>query len=380
MIDGRKMISALSGAGFGLITGVPCSFLTPLMNGAISHPDMDYLGATSEGEAVAIASGAWLGGTPAVAMMQNSGLGNAVNPITSLSHTLDVPCLLIVTHRGAPGLSDEPQHTQMGEITHSLLTLMGVPALPFPQDDAEIEGFAQAAMAQMQRTRRPVVTVMPKGAVAKLALDQDAVHPAPRAAVEGAFMAEPPPRRSEVLDALRRGLSPQTGLVATTGYCARELYALGDAARNLYVVGSMGGASAIGLGASIASNQPIAVLDGDGAMLMKLGNLATIATRRPAQFTHVVLDNAMHESTGRQQTVSPAIDFAEIAAAAGYRAVYRADTLDGLSHVLKGIDSAPSPRFLHMRVRPSDWLDLPRPSISPPEVASRFRSFLQGQA
>lgn len=377
MIDGRKMISALSQVGFGLVTGVPCSFLTPLMNGAISHPEMDYLGATSEGEAVAIASGAWLGGKPAVAMMQNSGLGNAVNPITSLSHTLDVPCLLIVTHRGAAGLSDEPQHKQMGEITHDLLALMGLPVLPFPQSDAEIERFAQDAMAQMLRSRRPVATVMQKGAVAKYALDQAPLVAQPAASVQGVFDTSTPPRRAEVLDLLRTRLSAQTGLVATTGFCARELYALGDAAQNLYVVGSMGGASAIGLGAAIGSHKPIAVLDGDGAMLMKLGNLATIGTRRPEHFTHVLLDNGMHESTGRQQTVAPAIDFAAIAAASGYRTVHRCDSLAALTEILNGIENAPSPRFIHMRVRPSDWPDLPRPAITPPEVAARFRNFLK---
>ncbi len=376
MIQGDKLVGALADAGLDFFTGVPCSFLTPLMNAAISRPGLDYLGATSEGEAMAIGAGAWLGGRVPVVMMQNSGLGNAVNPLTSLSHTLDIPCLLIVTWRGAPGISDEPQHAQMGQLTAPLLELLGVPVLPFPETEADIPGFAASAAAQIAQSRRPVATILPKGRVAKAPLDQIPLAPPAPVAISGNFTGGEPPKRVDVLRRVCAALPQETGLVATTGYCARELYALGDEARNLYVVGSMGGASAIGLGASLASGRPITVLDGDGAMLMKLGNLATIGARAPQQFTHIGFDNGMHESTGGQRTVAPAVDFAAMAVAAGYRHVARADSLEGVDAALAALADAPSPRFLHLRVRPSEWPDLPRPTIAPPEVAARFRGFL----
>ena len=118
--------------GFGFYTGVPCSFLTPMINRVISDQALDYVGAASEGEAVAIASGAWLAGRKTVVMCQNSGLGNAVNPLTSLNEPFQIPTMMIVTWRGQPGLKDEPQHALMGEITGGLLDVMRIPHRPFP--------------------------------------------------------------------------------------------------------------------------------------------------------------------------------------------------------------------------------------------------------
>jgi phosphonopyruvate decarboxylase len=377
MIDGDRFIAALQGQGIDYVTGVPCSFLTPLMNAAISRSDLDYVGATSEGEAVALAAGAWLGGRMGVAMMQNSGLGNAVNPLTSLCHTLDIPCLLIVTWRGAPDLHDEPQHADMGRLTEPLLSLLGIPCLPFPESEADVPGFVAAAASRMREARRPVATILPKGRIRPAPLSQAPVTAPPRPEVRGGFTnPEAPPRRVEMMARVLAHLPAETGIVATTGYCARELYATDDRERNLYVVGSMGGASAIGLGAAQASGRPIAVFDGDGAMLMKLGNLATIGAEAPGAFLHVLFDNGMHESTGGQATVAPGVDFAAVAVAAGYRAAWRADSLETLDAALAALVGAEGPCFLHLRVSPSRIENLPRPKITPPDVAARFRGFL----
>src|SRR5215510_9379581 len=119
MIEAGEFIAAAKKNGFNFFTGVPCSYLTPLINGVVSSTELTYVGAASEGEAVAIGSGAWLAGRQAVVMCQNSGLGNAVNPLTSLNAPFRIPTLLVVTWRGQPGLKDEPQHELMGQITSS---------------------------------------------------------------------------------------------------------------------------------------------------------------------------------------------------------------------------------------------------------------------
>ena len=134
MISADSFLQSARKRGFDFFTGVPCSFLTPFINGTIKDHGLSYIGATSEGEAVAIAAGAWLAGRKSVVMFQNSGLGNAVNPLTSLNFPFQIPVLIIVTWRGQPGLPDEPQHELMGEITQSLLNLLIAPHLPFPQD------------------------------------------------------------------------------------------------------------------------------------------------------------------------------------------------------------------------------------------------------
>src|SRR5215213_2807375 len=130
MIIANDFIAEASRAGHDFYTGVPCSFLTPLINGVLSSPALAYVGATSEGEAVAIAAGAWLAGRRTVVICQNSGLGNAVNPLTSLNAPFRIPTLLVTTWRGRPGIKDEPQHALMGEITQDLLSVIGVAHAP----------------------------------------------------------------------------------------------------------------------------------------------------------------------------------------------------------------------------------------------------------
>src|SRR5690349_24135619 len=131
MISANSFIGQALERGFDFYTGVPCSFLTPLINGVISGTGLQYIGAASEGEAVAIAAGAWLAGRKTVVMCQNSGLGNAVNLLTSLNAAFRIPTLLITTWRGQPGIGDELQHKLMGEITHKLLSVIDVEHAPF---------------------------------------------------------------------------------------------------------------------------------------------------------------------------------------------------------------------------------------------------------
>src|SRR5689334_9099026 len=138
MIDASDFFAEARRAGLDFYTGVPCSFLTPLINGALATPGLAYVGAASEGEAVAIAAGAWLAGRQTVVMCQNSGLGNAVNPLTSLNEPFRIPTLLVVTRRGEPGIPDEPQHEVMGRITPDLLSVIGVEHAPFPRAAADL--------------------------------------------------------------------------------------------------------------------------------------------------------------------------------------------------------------------------------------------------
>jgi len=376
MIEASDFLAAAKQAGIDVFTGVPCSFLTPLMNAAISDPQTSYVGATNEGEAVAIAAGAWLAGRETAVMCQNSGLGNAVNPVTSLNHPFEIPTLLITTWRGAPGVKDEPQHALMGEITPRLLDLIGAIRFPFP-DTAETAGPALArAVATMRDTGRVAAMVQPKGAIAPQPLDEPEARPAPRAAVLDFTPDAARESRMEVMAALIADLPARAGVIATTGHTGRELFTLEDHARNLYCVGSMGGASAIGLGAALNSRREIVVLDGDGAALMKLGNLATIGAETPANLTHVLLDNGQHLSTGGQATVSPHVDFAAVAAACGYRFAARASGVQAARAALASALASPGPRFLHLRVAPQAVSGLGRPTVPPREVARRFRSFL----
>jgi phosphonopyruvate decarboxylase len=370
MIEAEQFIQAARRYDFSLYTGVPCSYLTAFINPVINSDELRYVGAANEGDAIAIAAGAELAGRRSVVMLQNSGLGNTVNPLTSLTHIFRIPLLLIVTLRGEPGgAPDEPQHELMGQITTRLLELMEIPWRYFPRDQADIEPVVSEAVAAMDKTGRPYALVMRKGSVAKTALraatDPRDIMPAivsRRTAVA---------RRGEMLRAIQGVLCADDLVVATTGYTGRELYACGDRPNQLYMVGSMGCALSLGLGLAIARpDRRILVLDGDGAALMRLGALATAGFERPANLVHVLLDNGVHESTGGQQTVSRSIDFCALAAACGYRQVTEAANAGDLAAKVRAATGQLS--FIHVPILPGGP-PLPRPEISPPEVAARFR-------
>jgi phosphonopyruvate decarboxylase len=362
--------------GYGFYAGVPCSFLTPIINRVIGDPRLEYVGATSEGEAVAIASGAWLAGRKTVVMCQNSGLGNAVNPLTSLSFPFRIPTLLVVTWRGQPGVHDEPQHELMGQITGRLLEAMRIPHRAFPETADAVVAALDEAEGEMARSELPFALVMAKDAVRDDGLDQKPPDARPPGARRDLRDHGPRPARIAVLERFLGVVPDAAAVIATTGKCGRELFTLADRPQHLYQVGSMGGASAMGLGVALNTSRPVVVLDGDGAALMKLGNLATIGSRAPANLVHVVLDNGVHDSTGGQATVSPSVDFAAVALACGYASGATCDSPEGFERALRETRSGPGPHLIHARIAPGSLAKLGRPTVGPAEVARRFRRFL----
>ncbi len=376
MLPAPEFLKLARENGLDFYTGVPCSFLTPLINRVISDRSLQYVGATSEGEAIGIASGAWLAGRLPVVMCQNSGLGNTVNPITSLSHTLRIPLLLITTWRGQPGLHDEPQHDLMGPITPALLETIRVPHAVFATDLADLSDQLETAVSYMIRERRPYSLLMQKDAIAPEGLNSEPRTPRPAVSVQDLRTMTGKPARFDVLSAVVAKVPDSAAIIATTGKCARELFAVGDRDQHLYVVGSMGCASAIGLGVSLHVERPVVVLDGDGAALMKMGNMATIGAHSPKHLVHVILDNGVHDSTGGQQTVSPTINFASVAAACGYQSAARCDDIVGFEKALSRVLRESGAHLIHIQINPGSIEKLGRPTIAPDAVAARFREFL----
>jgi phosphonopyruvate decarboxylase len=379
MIRADQFIAEASGRGFDFYTGVPCSFLTPLINGVISDTRLAYVGAASEGEAVAIAAGAWLAGKKPVVMFQNSGLGNAVNPLTSLNAPFRIPSLLITTWRGEPGRPDEPQHEVMGQITHDLLSLMGIAHAPLPdQPDALPAAFDKADASVGQDDC--FAFVMADGSMEMTRLNAGPARPHRDVAVTRLLKGGDLPTRAQVLERFLQLTGDERAVIATTGKSGRELFMLNDRPQHLYLVGSMGGAAGVGLGVALNSNRPVAVLDGDGAALMKLGTLATIGAQAPANLIHILLDNGVHDSTGGQPTVSAAVDFAAIAAACSYRHAATCDSVEGFAELFDALGKKDGPSLLHVRIAPGSLAKLIRPTVKPKEVARRFRALLAGAA
>jgi phosphonopyruvate decarboxylase len=379
VIRASDFLTAARERGFRLYSGVPCSYLTPFINYVISSKALRYVPAANEGDAVAIAAGSELGGTRAVGMFQNSGLGNAVSPLSSLTATFKIPVLLIVTHRGEPGAApDEPQHQLMGQVTPRMIELLGIPWERFPTEPDAVAGALDRADRSMRARSEPYALIMSKGAVepwpdaggSASGTGVRLVVPAPLAPVA---------TRCEMLTAVRSAARPNDILVATTGYTGRELYAIGDTPNQFYMVGSMGCASNFGLGLAIARpRHRVIVIDGDGAAIMRLGALTTIGCERPTNLVHIVLDNGQHESTGGQRTMTHTTDLAAVAAACGYPVVQRAATPDQLIAQLAAHE--PGLAFIHAPIRPGIADELPRPAVTPPEVAERLRAHVADAA
>ncbi len=382
MIPASTFLDLCHARGVRFITGTPCSYLKPLINAAIDDARFLFRDAVNEGDAVAMAAGAALTGERPLVMFQNSGLGNAVNALTSLCYPFRVPVLLVVTHRGEPGGEpDEPQHEQMGRITTALLDTMEIPWARFPAEAAEAAAVLDAALAAMGASGRPYALVMSKDAVAPQALRTRPAEVAPgerTVALREMLTRRPAERmtRTEAMQAVRAARRADEVLIATTGYTGRELYALGDDPWNFYVVGSMGSAGAFGLGLALrAPGRAVTVIEGDGALLMRMGNLATLGAYAPAELRHVVLDNEAHDSTGGQATVSRGVAFAAVAQACGYRRVVSTDEPAELAAALAA-PRAEGPLFVHVRIRTGAPEKLPRPKVAPAEVFRRLQRWL----
>src|SRR6202453_2870560 len=279
MIEARQFVEAARQRGFRWYAGVPCSFLSPFINFVLQEPSLHYLSMANEGDAVAFIAGIALGGDArlphgrGITMMQNSGLGNAVSPLTSLTWTFRLPQLLIVTWRGQPGIADEPQHALMGPITPTMLETMQIAWELFPTEPGAIGPALDRATAHMDRTGRPYALLMQKGSVADFALAPGTALRT-RAAAGAAPVMQPlrcaPEHRSPRQDALRQVVAhtsaTTTAVLASTGFCGRELYALDDRPNQLYMVGSRGCVAPLALGLALArSDLRVVALDGDGS-------------------------------------------------------------------------------------------------------------------
>ncbi|MFC9439325.1 phosphonopyruvate decarboxylase [Nocardia sp. NPDC057030] len=378
MIDADDLLGGLIARGVVDVVGVPCSYLTPIINRVASGSAAGYLPVTHEGEAVAIAAGCWLAGATACVMGQNSGLGNMVNPLTSLTHPGRIPVPLIISWRGEPGRPDEPQHELMGAITPGLLELMRVGHAVIPAEAAEVDACLAEGWAEMDREQQPFAFILRDGVMAAQRLDEPSLAAATTPAVGPAPGIRAAPTRSAALESLIGALDDSAAVVSTTGKTSRELYTIADRPQHFYLVGAMGSASAVGLGVARHARRTVVVVDGDGAALMRLGTLATVGAHAGPNLLHVLLDNGVHDSTGGQQSLAAQVDFPAVARACGYARVYDCADLAEFTEAIKIAQVAAGPAFVYLAIRPGSIAELGRPAVSPAEVARRFRDFVTG--
>ncbi len=365
MISPLSFYETLTAAGVNFVAGVPDSRLkefSAFVEAAL--PRQGHMITVNEGTAIAVAAGVHLatGGIPLV-YLQNSGLGNTINPLLSLAdaEVYAIPMLLLIGWRGEPGVKDEPQHSKQGKVTPALLEAMQIPYAILDGDATAAEQKTLAMIAKARARSAPVALLVSKGAFAKserLGLPDNRWVGLPS--------------REESIALLTDILPPTATVISTTGHISRELYELRqrrsqDRSLDFLTVGCMGHASQIALGIARARPDNLVVcIDGDGAALMHMGGLASIGTSGATNYLHVLLNNGVHDSVGGQPTPGLDISFTGIATACGYRSVLGPVTeASKISDALTAALSGKGPRFIEIRVRPGARPDLGRPHEPP---------------
>jgi phosphonopyruvate decarboxylase len=392
VLSGAALAALLETQGYDFFTGVPCSMIGSLIPRLEDHPRLPYVPAVREDVAVGLAAGAWLAGRRPMVLMQNSGLGTSLNALVSLSLMYRLPTLVLATWRGHGG-KDAPEHLLMGEISPRLLELIRIPHRVLSAETVADD--VAWGRAESERLQQPVALLLPPNV-----LRGEAEGDAGRGEAEGepsAFENQglptlpprdewspiPAPRLSR-LEALRAAISALTTepVVHANGFVCRESFAVKDRIENFYMIGSMGLASAIGLGVALAApDRPTVVFDGDGNLLMNLGILPMIGggpvmgRGRPANLVHVVFDNGLYGSTGNQASPSRAVGLHRVARAAGYERAVAVAGADDLRAAVATALAGGGPSFILARVTGEEQ-PVPRIPYPPEEIRDRFRSAL----
>lgn len=371
MIEPQKFVGALAAQELDFYVGVPDSLLKDFCAYVEDHGKFQqHIITANEGNAVAMACGYYMAtGRSAVVYLQNSGLGNVINPLTSIadSEVYQIPMLLIIGWRGEPGFKDEPQHIKQGRITAQQLELLGIPYRIVSAED-EPSALVSWASVQLEKTRAPVALLIKNGAFAK--------YTSKRKSIKGLAM-----KREDALTVLLE-LAGDASIVATTGKTSREVFELrkarGDKQRDFLTVGGMGHTASIALGVALGKpEKQVVCIDGDGSVIMHLGALPIIGSVHPANFSHVLLNNAAHESVGGQPTVADRTDFRAISRACGYKAYELASTPDEIREAWHRLQSVGGPTMLEVQIAIGSRDDLGRPTTSTHENKKAFMDWLR---
>ena len=333
----------------------------------------DNIIAANEGNALAIASGYNLStGNYPLVYLQNSGLGNIVNPVTSLTHgeVYSIPVVYLIGWRGQPGVHDEPQHKKQGAITLDLLDMLDIKYTVITKETKfeELLGVFENNFVNQLNNGNSVAVVVSKGAFEDYKIKKENKNVL---------------TREEAIQTIVDFLSDDDMVVSTTGKSSRELFEYREELKqghgnDFLTVGSMGHSSSIALGVALNNfNKKIFCFDGDGAILMHMGSLALIGSMKPNNFYHVMFNNSAHESVGGLPTIMSDICIDEIVLACGYKEVYNASSSDELKSILPQFIEDNGPVFLNIDVNLESRKDLGRPTTTPIENKNDFMKKLR---
>lgn len=369
----QELFSLLKENSVNCFCGVPDSLLKDFCAYITDNVEAkNHTITANEGNAIALACGHYLAtGNPALVYMQNSGIGNCVNPLLSLAdeEVYNIPLLMFIGWRGEPNIKDEPQHIKQGKVTDKLLETMGIKYEIMPQDFELAKPLIQEAFKYMQETKRPFAFIIRKGTFDKYSL-QNKKNSA------SDFV------REEAIETVIKSLSLKDIIVATTGHISREVYETRNRLNQTHkqdflTVGSMGHTSSIALGIALQKpNRNIYCFDGDGAFLMHQGAIIVNASKNLSNFKHIVFNNEAHDSVGSQPTSVDVASINRIVLESGYKKTYVVLTKKELLNVLPEFISDKCTSLLEIKVKCGARSDLGRPKEKPFENKALFMEHL----
>lgn len=372
MIRPDFFYNTLASHGINFYAGVPDSLLKNLCAYITDHADAAHnIIAANEGGAMGLAAGHYLAtGQIPVVYMQNSGQGNIINPLASLTDpdVYNIPVLLVIGWRGKPGVHDEPQHVKQGKVTTGLLNVMGIDYTVLSKEEDKAEAQIKKAISYMQATKQCYALVIEKDTFESYTLQNVETN-------------ELTMSREEAIQVVAAALGEKDAIVSTTGMISRELFEYRTAMnqgheRDFLTVGSMGHASQIALGIALEKqDRTVWCFDGDGASIMHMGSMAIVANKAPKNYVHVVFNNGAHDSVGGQPTVGLQINLPAIAKAVGYKSVYSVSSKEELQQQLARLDEAPI--FIEVKVKKGNRKDLGRPTTTPIQNKEALMEFLK---
>lgn len=371
MINPKEFYNELASNSINFFTGVPDSLLKEFCSYISDNTaDNKHIIAANEGNALAIASGYYLSsGKPALVYMQNSGLGNIINPLLSLNarKVYGIPALLLIGWRGEPNIKDEPQHIKQGEVTLGLLDAMDIKyyLLNASSNDDMAKDTIEEATKYMNSNNEPVALVISKGTFEKYIKNDTKTEKYELT-------------REKAIEILLNNIEEDYVIVSTTGKTSRELFELRETNgenhnQDFLVVGSMGHTSSIGLG--IAMNEKdknVYVLDGDGSFIMHMGAIAINGQAKVNNFRHIIFNNGSHESVGGQATVGQDINIVNIAKACGYDLALSVKTKEELEREIQDISNYKGKILLEIKIKNGSRFDLGRPTIYLKKMKNNF--------
>ena len=373
MINCGFFYESLIQRGINFLTGVPDSILKDFCSYISDHSKPDrHIIAANEGGAIALACGHYLAtGQAGLVYMQNSGQGNAVNPLISLANTetYSIPMLILIGWRGEPGKDDQPQHIKQGKITLDILDTLGISYNILPSEQERIHELLDWVVETLRESSAPVALVVRKNTFEQYRTQDRTDSPFDLS-------------REEAIKTIVDNMDESAVVVSTTGKASRELYEYREFTKashdtDFLNVGSMGHCSQIALAVAISKpDRSVYCLDGDGAVIMHMGAMAITGSSKAKNLKHIILNNACHDSVGGQPTCGHAVSFTGIAKSCGYTLSLQAKTATELVHQMQTVNSTDGPVLLEVMIRGGSRKDLGRPKCSLKESKSMFMEFL----